>query len=78
MTRGSQSRLASFVESWANTAVGFVISYFANWYLLPVFGFHTMTHTQNLEIVIVFTIISLVRSFVLRRYFNNLKFGNKS
>jgi hypothetical protein len=74
----SQTRLASFVESSANIVVGFTISYFANWYLLPLFGFHTMTPTQNFEIVMVFTVISLVRSFVLRRYFNNLKFGNKS
>ncbi len=74
----SQSRLASFVESWANIAVGFTISYFANWLILPAFGFHGMTAGQNFEMVLIFTVLSLVRSFVLRRYFNNLKFGNKS
>ncbi len=77
MTRGGQSRLGSFIESWANIAVGFTISYFANWLILPAFGFHGMTATQNFEMVMIFTILSLIRSFALRRFFNRLKFGNK-
>ena len=39
------------------------------------FGLHMGARTAFLG-GIIFTIISLVRSYVLRRYFNGLRFGN--
>lgn len=73
----SQTRLGSFVESWANIFVGFTINYFANLLILPIFGFTSLTPAKNFAIGVLYTVISLVRSFVLRRYFNGLKFGNR-
>ena len=74
----AQTRLGSIAEAWANIAVGFVINFTANWLILPAFGFHTLTLKTNFEIGLLYTLISLVRSYVLRRWFNGLKFGNAS
>jgi hypothetical protein len=73
----SQTRLGSFAEALANIAIGFAINFAANWLLLPLFGFRTLTLWANFELGLLYTMISLVRSFILRRYFNGLRFGNK-
>ena len=73
----SQTRWGSFVEAWANILVGFSINFFANLWILPWFGFN-VTPSSAFLIGIVFTVISLLRSYVLRRWFNGLKFGNKT
>lgn len=72
-----QTKLGSFVEAWANIAVGFAINWCANMTVLPYFGFH-VTGSQAFGIGVIFTAISLVRSYVLRRWFNGLRFGNAS
>lgn len=72
----SQTHKGSAVEALANIAVGFGINFAANWFLLPLFGFSSLTLTANLEIGMLYTLISLARSYVLRRWFNGLKFGN--
>jgi hypothetical protein len=72
----SQTKTGSFVEAWANIAVGFSINYFANLAVLPMFGF-AIKPMQAFWIGVIFTGISLVRSYVLRRWFNGLRFGNK-
>jgi hypothetical protein len=72
-----QTRMGSFAESWANIVVGFAINWTANMMVLPAFGFSTLTAEKAFGIGCVFTVISLVRSYVLRRWFNGLKFGNR-
>jgi hypothetical protein len=72
----SQSRFGSFVEAVANIVVGFAINWSANMLIFPIFGFNVRA-SQAFEIGLIFTGISLARSFILRRYFNGLKFGNK-
>jgi hypothetical protein len=72
----SQTKLGSWAEAWANIAVGFSINYCANLIVLPWFGYD-VTAKAAFGIGVVFTVISLVRSYVLRRWFNGLKFGNK-
>jgi hypothetical protein len=71
----AQTRLGSFVEAWANIAVGFGINFTANLIVLPWFGFNA-TAGDAFGIGLVFTAISLVRSYVIRRWFNGMKFGN--
>lgn len=71
---GKQSRLGSFVEAWGNVAVGFGINYTANLIILPAFGFKSLTWKTNLAIGLLYTVISVVRSYVIRRYFNGFKF----
>lgn len=72
-----QTRLGSFAEAWANIAIGFAINYAANLIILPMFGFASLTPGKNFAIGVLYTGISLARSFVLRRWFNGLKFGNR-
>lgn len=72
----SQTRTGSFVEAWANIAVGFGVNFAANLFILPAFGFNLSLRT-NLALGVIYTAISLVRSFVIRRWFNGLKFGNR-
>ena len=71
----SQTKLGSFIESWANIAIGFTINYFANLAILPMFGL-MVTASDAFGIGVIFTVISLVRSYVIRRWFNGLNFGN--
>ena len=71
-----QTKLGSIAEAWANIAVGFGVNFAANMLLLPLFGFSTLTLRTNFEIGLLYTVISLVRSYVLRRWFNGLRFGN--
>lgn len=68
-----QSKLGSFIEAWANIAVGFTINFCANLLVLPLFGFN-VTGGQALGIGVIFTAISLARSYIIRRYFNGLHF----
>ena len=73
----SQTKTGSFAEAWANIAVGFGVNFGANMLILPMFGFTALTWHSNLIIGAIYTVISLVRSYVLRRWFNGLKWGNK-
>ena len=68
-----QTRLGSFIEAWANIAIGFSINFAANWLILPLFGFHSLTLGKNFEIGLLYTVISLCRSYTVRRVFANLK-----
>lgn len=67
----SQSRRMSVVETVASTAIGFAISYATSITVLPLFGF-AVTHGQNLAITVIFTAISLLRGYFVRRMFNAL------
>lgn len=68
-----QTRFGSFVEAWANIAVGFGVNFGANMIILPMFGFTGLTAGKNFIIGILYTGISLVRSYVIRRWFTGIK-----
>ena len=68
----SQTRLGSWLEAWANIAVGFAINWCANMVVLPLFGFR-VSPAAAFHIGLIFTVISLVRSYFLRRVFNRIK-----
>ncbi|QQP96529.1 DUF7220 family protein [Lysobacter enzymogenes] len=72
----TQTKTGSLAEAGANIAVGFAINWTANMLVLPLFGFTGLTAGKAFGIGLVFTVISLVRSYILRRWFNGLKFGN--
>ena len=67
-----QSRTMSLVEAVANVVVGYGIAVAAQMLLFPVFGMH-MTLVQNLKLAGAFTIISICRSFALRRIFEAIR-----
>jgi uncharacterized membrane protein (DUF485 family) len=70
-----QTRMGSFVEAWLNVLVGFGVSFLANLLVLPLFGFYVTT-SDAFGIGVIFTAISLARSYIIRRFFNGLRFGN--
>jgi hypothetical protein len=64
-----QRKIHSLLESVVNIVVGFVINVFGQFLIFPLFGLHTDLKT-NMQIGVLFTFISIVRSYVLRRAFN--------
>ena len=64
-----QSRRASLCEAVTNVSFGFGISVLANFYVLPLWGFQ-VSPRASLEIGLAFTLISVLRSYLLRRLFN--------
>lgn len=66
-----QSRAQSAVEAVANVAIGYGVAVAAQVVLFPLFGIDVSMQT-NLAIGAAFTVVSLVRSYVVRRLFNNL------
>jgi hypothetical protein len=65
----SQTKRLSVVESITNTAVGFCISlvvwhWLCKWYDIP------MPIKTNLEITSIFTVVSILRGYFIRRFFN--------
>lgn len=67
-----QSRLMSLVESLANVLVGYGVAVLTQVLVFPLFDLHVPL-SDNLLIGTVFTGVSLVRSFVLRRSFEALR-----
>jgi hypothetical protein len=63
-----QSRTMSLVESIANVIIGYGVAVVTQILIFPVFGLRT-TLAQNLKMGAVFTIVSLGRSYALRRLF---------
>jgi len=59
----------SAVEAVANVAVGYLVAVAATAVVLPAFGYR-VTAGDALGISAVFTAVSLVRSYALRRAFN--------
>jgi flagellar motor component MotA len=64
-----QTKKQSLYESLTNTAVGFIISYVALFPINYMLGIES-NPGKNVIVVICFTIISIVRGYVLRRIFN--------
>ena len=65
----SQSRLESFIESVANTAIGFIFGFTAQLLVFPLVGIYVPFST-NMKVCFAFTIVSIVRSYIVRRWFN--------
>ena len=66
-----QSRCRSFIESCTNTASGIAVAFAATFIVFPMFGYEA-TVEKSLYISLIFTVISLIRSYVIRRLFNRL------
>jgi hypothetical protein len=64
-----QTKTQSAVETAVNTGVGFVLSWGLLWLLSLLFGWHN-TGGRNTFAVGCFTVLSLARTYFIRRYFN--------
>ena len=65
----TQSRKMSLAESCANIALGYGIAIAAQEMIFPMYGIHLPIQSQ-LGMGGFFTVVSLVRSYGLRRLFN--------
>lgn len=65
----SQSRGRSLLEAFTNVAVGFGVALGTQLAVFPLFGIH-VSFGQDLAIGGVFTVVSIIRSYCLRRLFN--------
>ena len=67
-----QSRLMSFIESVANVVVGYGVAVVTQILIFPIFGLQT-TLAQNLQMGALFSVVSIARSFALRRLFEMIR-----
>lgn len=65
----TQTRLGSLIESLMNIAIGYGVALLSQIVVFPMFNINVPIST-NLWIGAWFTLISLVRSYVIRRWFN--------
>lgn len=67
-----QSRRMSLVEAIANVVVGYGIAVATQAMVFPMFGLQASIE-DNLLIGVIFTIVSIVRGYTLRRLFEALR-----
>lgn len=65
-----QTPKQSAIEGVWNILWGYLFGAIANWFVLPWFGY-SVNMKQALEISVVFSIISFIRGYVVRRWFNS-------
>lgn len=71
----SQTKLGSAIEAFTNVAVGFTINYAANLLIFPLFDMH-ISLANNFWMGCIYTVISVIRSYALRRVYNGIKKWN--
>lgn len=65
-----QTKKWSMIESVTSTMIGWLIGVILNMLVLPLFGYD-VSLTDGLLISIIFTAVSVIRSYVIRRWFNS-------
>ena len=67
-----QTKKYSFYESCVQTCIGFVIAILAQLIIYPFMGI-PVTFSQNLQLTCIFTVVSIARGYIVRRFFNKYK-----
>lgn len=65
-----QTKKQSLIESLTNVFIGYITALISQLLIFPLFNIN-VTIGDNLLIWLYFTLISLIRSYIVRRYFNN-------
>lgn len=68
----NQKKIISLVESVCNTIAGFIISFCIQIIIYPLLNI-PVKFSQNLIITSVFTGVSIIRGYIIRRIFNRRK-----
>ena len=66
-----QTKKQSLLESFTNVLIGVVVALMAQIAIFPLFDIHVPL-SDNIAIATLFTVVSLVRSYLVRRYFNKI------
>lgn len=64
-----QTRRQSMIETAASVAIGYLVALASQLAIFPLFGIHA-TLSDNLLIGAWFTVISIIRGYFVRRFFN--------
>ncbi len=67
-----QSKKWSFIEVCVNTLVGFIVTLVCSLFVYPLCGVKASVGGMTM-ITICFTIISVIRGYVIRRFFNKIE-----
>jgi len=65
-----QTRRMSATETVVGTAIGFVVSWVLTITVLPLFGY-AVTIGHSIGITAIYTLASIARGYMVRRFFNN-------
>lgn len=65
-----QTKKQSLIESLTSTTIGIIIGVVLNLTILPIFGY-PVSLSDSLWISVIFTIVSIIRSYIIRRWFNS-------
>ena len=68
----SQTRTMSMVETITNVAIGLIVSFLSQVVIFKLYDIH-ISLAQNLELTLYFTVVSILRSYALRRFFNSIR-----
>lgn len=66
-----QTRKQSLFEAVINVVVGLGVSMALNFAVFPFFGWK-ISLSQNIALGVIYTVVSIVRSYCLRRFFNKV------
>lgn len=70
-----QSRRMSLIESIANVAIGYLVALAAQLAVFPALGI-AVSLEQNLLLGAIFTVVSIARSYCVRRLFNWMQWSS--
>mgnify|MGYP003614549242 FL=1 len=65
-----QSKRESMIETLTSVFVGWLIGVILNLTVLPLFDYN-ITVVDSLWVSLIFTVISVVRGYLIRRFFNS-------
>ena len=68
-----QTKKGSAAESLTNISIGLSVGFLSNIIVLPAFGY-PVTISDSVLISLVFTVISFIRSYTVRRIYNKYNF----
>ena len=64
-----QTKKESLLEILISVTIGWLIGFISNMVILPLFGY-PISVADSIYISILFTLISIIRGYIVRRYFN--------
>ena len=70
-----QNKKESLIESLSTVAIGYTVAVFSQLLVFPIFNIH-VSLTDNFLIALYFTFISVIRVYVVRRWFNRRSNAN--
>ena len=70
-----QSRRMSLLEATANVTAGYGLAVVTQMAVFPLFGLY-LSMNDNLQLALVFTSVSIARTYIIRRLFENVRARN--